>query len=398
MKVQEMTGMNYELTEEQVSIRENFKKFCDNEIKVNADALDREDQQVSMKILRENIRKLADLGYLGMGHEEAYGGTDQDLTSQAIAGEEVARACASTFLSAGASCGLFGVPLRMFGSDEQKAKYLPGIIKGELIGSFGLTEPEAGSDAASIRTTAVKKGDSWILNGTKTFITNGPIADVCLVMAYNDKEAGPAAGVTAFLVDKDSPGFSVGKSFDKLGFKGSPTSEIVLEDCEVSDDAVLGETGRGFIQAMQTLEFGRIGMATVSLGIAVACMQEAAKYASERKAFGRLINRYQEISFKLADMMIMTDISRLLIYRACWAKETGNPESAVLASCAKLFASESATQISSWALQVHGGYGYIKEFPIERLYRDAKLGEIGEGTSEIQRVLIAKDVLSKYAD
>ncbi|MFW5862532.1 MAG: acyl-CoA dehydrogenase family protein, partial [Spirochaetota bacterium] len=302
------------------------------------------------------------------------------------------------FLSAGASCGLFGVPLRMFGSDAQKAQYLPGIIKGELIGSFGLTEPEAGSDAASIRTTAVKKGDSWILNGTKTFITNGPIADVCLVMAYNDKEAGPAAGVTAFLVDKDSPGFSVGKNFDKLGFKGSPTSEIVLEDCEVSEDAVLGETGRGFIQAMQTLEFGRIGMATVSLGIAVACMQEAAKYASERKAFGRLINRYQEISFKLADMMIMTDISRLLIYRACWAKETGNHESAVLASCAKLFASESATQISSWALQVHGGYGYIKEFPIERLYRDAKLGEIGEGTSEIQRVLIAKDVLSKYAD
>ena len=398
MKVKEMTGMNYELTDEQQSIRENFRKFCDKEIKVHADELDKADKKTAEKLLRDNIRKLADLGYQGMGHEEAYGGTDQDLISQAIAGEEVARACASTFLSVGASCGLFGVPLRMFGSDAQKARYLPGILKGELIGSFGLTEPDAGSDAAAIRTTAVKKGASWILNGTKTFITNGPIADVCLVMAYNDKDAGPAGGVTAFLVDKDSPGFSVGKSFDKLGYRGSPTSEMVLEDCEVGEGAVLGEVGRGFVQAMQTLEYGRIGMATVSLGIAVACMEEAGKYAAERKAFGRPINRYQEVSFKLADMMIMTDLSRLLIYRACWAKEAGDPEAAVIASCAKLFASESATQISSMALQVHGGYGDISEFPVERLYRDAKLGEIGEGTSEIQRVLIAKSVLSKYAD
>ncbi|MGQ9842336.1 MAG: acyl-CoA dehydrogenase family protein [Spirochaetota bacterium] len=387
--------MNYELNDIQKSIKDNFKKFCENEIKPHAAQLDIGDGK-SVEILKKNIKKLGDLGYLGMIHEEEYGGTNQDLINFAIAGEEVAKACAATFLSAGASCGLCGMPIRLFGSKKQKEKYLPGIVSGDIIGSFGLTEPQAGSDAVAIATTAKKKGDKWILNGTKTFITNAPIADVCLVMAYNDKEAGPANGVTAFLVDKGTPGFSTGKPFEKMGYRGSPTSEVFLEDCEVGDDAVLGEVGKGFIQAMQTLEFGRIGMATVSLGVAMACMEEAVKYSTERKAFGKPINRYQEVSFKLADMMILTDLSRLLIYKAAWAKQTNNPEAAILASCAKLFASEAATQISSWALQIHGGYGYIKEFPIERLYRDAKLGEIGEGTSEIQRILIARDLLQKY--
>lgn len=387
--------MNYELNDIQKSIKENFKKFCENEIKPNASILDAGDEK-AVELLKNNIKKLGQLGYMGMIHEEAFGGTDQDLINFAIAGEEVSKACAATFLSAGASCGLCGMPIRLFGNDKQKEKYLPGIISGDVIGSFGLTEPQAGSDATAIATTAKRKGAKWILNGTKTFITNAPIADVCLIMAYNDKEAGPGAGVTAFLVDTHTPGFSIGKPFDKLGYRGSPTSEIFLEDCEVSDDAVLGELGKGFIQAMQTLEYGRIGMATVSLGVAVACMDEAVKYASVRKAFGKPINRYQEISFKLADMMILTDLSRLLIYKAAWVKQMNDPEAAVLASCAKLFASEAATQIASWALQVHGGYGYIKEFPVERLYRDAKLGEIGEGTSEIQRILIARDILQKY--
>lgn len=387
--------MNYELNDIQKSIKDNFKKFCENEIKPQAPLLDIGDGK-SVELLKKNIKKLGDLGYLGMIHEEEYGGTDQDLINFAIAGEEVARACAATFLSAGASCGLCGMPIRLFGSKKQKEKYLPGIVSGDIIGSFGLTEPQAGSDAVAIATTAKKKGDKWILNGTKTFITNAPIADVCLVMAYNDKEAGPANGVTAFLIDKGTPGFSTGKPFEKMGYRGSPTSEVFFEDCEVDEDAVLGEIGKGFIQAMQTLEFGRIGMATVSLGVAMACMEEAVKYSAERKAFGKPINRYQEVSFKLADMMILTDLSRLLIYKAAWAKQTNNPEAAILASCAKLFASEAATQISSWALQIHGGYGYIKEFPVERLYRDAKLGEIGEGTSEIQRILIARDLLQKY--
>lgn len=388
--------MNYTLTDEQNAIKLNFRNFCEKELVPRAPLLDKASEEEVKVLIKENIKKLASLGYLGMSHEEAYGGSDLDLISQSIAGEEVARACASTFLSAGASCGLFGTPLRLFGTEEQKNKYLHGILKGELIGSFGLTEPEAGSDAASIKTTAVKKGGEWILNGTKTFITNAPIADACLVMAYDNREAGPGAGVTAFLVDKTAPGYSVSKPFDKLGFRGSPTAEVILQDCRVPESAVLGRVGQGFIQAMKTLEFGRIGMATVSLGMAVACMDFANKYSKERKAFGKFLNRFQEISFKLADMMIMTDVSRLLIYRAAWAKDNNDPESAVLASCAKLFASESATQIASMAVQIFGGYGYIKEFPVERLYRDAKLGEIGEGTSEIQRVLIARSILERF--
>lgn len=387
--------MNYALNDVQRSIKESLATFCSKELAPRAPLLDAASHEGVQVLIKENIRKLAAVGYLGMAHEEQYGGTNLDLLSQAIAGEEVARACASTFLSAGASNGLFGMPLRMFGTAEQKRKYLPGIITGELIGSFGLTEPGAGSDAAAIKTTAVKDGNEWVINGSKTFITNAPITDVCLVMAYNDKAAGPGSGVTAFLVESQTLGFSVGKPFDKLGFRGSPTAEIFLEDCRVPADAVLGQVGAGFLQAMQTLEYGRIGMATVSLGIAVACMEMANAYSKERQTFGKPINRYQDIAFKLADMMIMTDISRLLIYKAAWAKETRDPEAAVYASCAKLFASESATKIASMAVQVFGGYGYIKEFPVERLYRDAKLGEIGEGASEIQRLLIAKSILNR---
>ena len=389
--------MNYDLTPEQLSIKENFSKFCTKEIEPRAQILDEAEHEEVNKLIKENIKLMAGVGFLGMGHDEAYGGTNLDLISQAIAGEEVAAACASTFLSCGASSGLFGMPLKMFGTEAQKKKYLPGIIKGEIIGCFGLTEPEAGSDAASIKTTAVKQGDKWILNGTKTFITNATIADVALIFAYNDKEKGPGAGVTCFMVEKGTKGFSAGKPFDKMGFRGSPTAELILVDCEVPDSAVLGVVGNGFIQAMQTLEYGRIGMATVCLGIAAKCLEHANKYSKERKVFGKPINRFQDVAFKLADMLIMSDTARLLIYQAAWAKETNQPDSAVLASVAKVWASESASQIAHLAVQVHGGYGYIKEFPVERLFRDARLGEIGEGTSEIQRILIAKDLIRKYA-
>jgi alkylation response protein AidB-like acyl-CoA dehydrogenase len=388
--------MNFDLTEEQKAIRENFRRFCKKEIEPVAGELDRAGHRESAEMVRENVKKLAALGYLGMNHLEKYGGSELDLISQSVAGEEVARACGSTFLVAGASCGLFGVPVKLFGTGEQKEKYLPGIISGGKIGCFCLTEPGAGSDAAGIKTRAVKEGDHWVINGTKTFITNGPIADAAIVFAYNDPGAGPGAGVTCFIVDSDNPGFIPGKPLEKMGFRGSPTSEIFLEECRVPESAVLGEVGKGFLQAMQTLEYGRIGMATVCLGIAAACMEEANNYSKERKQFGRFINRFQEVSFKLADMMILTDLSRLMIYRAAWAKETGDPETAVLASCAKLFAGEAATQVSSWAVQVHGGYGYIKDYPVERLYRDARLGEIGEGTSEIQRVLIAREMIERY--
>lgn len=389
--------MNYDLTPEQLSIKDNFTKFCIREIEPRAATLDEASHDEVARLIKENIKMMAGIGYLGIGHEEAYGGMNLDLISQAIAGEAVSSACASTFLSCGASSGLFGMPLRLFGSEEQKQKYLPGIIKGEIIGCFGLTEPEAGSDAASIKTTAVKQGDKWIINGTKTFITNATIADVALIFAYDDKAKGPGAGVTCFLVDRGTKGFSAGKPFDKMGFRGSPTAELILEDCEVPDSAVLGTVGNGFIQAMMTLEYGRIGMATVCLGIAAKCLELANKYSKERIVFGKPINRFQDIAFKLADMLIMSDTARLLIYQAAWAKETNQPDSAVLASVAKVWASESASQIAHLAVQVHGGYGYMKEYPVERLYRDARLGEIGEGTSEIQRILIAKDLIRKYA-
>ncbi len=389
--------MNYDLNEEQVMIQENFQNFCAKEIEPRAQDLDKASKEDAGKMMKENIKKLASIGYLGMLHDEAYGGSNNDLISHVLASEEVAKACASSFLSAGASCGLFGMPMKLFGTEEQKQKYLPGIIKGDLIGCFGLTEPEAGSDAAAVKTTAVKKGDKWVLNGSKTFITNATICDVAIIFAYNDKDAGPGGGVTCFIVDRDTPGFVVGKPFDKMGFRGSPTAEIFLEDCEVPESNVLGEVGKGFIQAMQTLEYGRIGMATVSLGIASACLSYANAYSKERKTFGKFINRYQEISFKLADMFIMTDAARLLILQAAWAKDNGQADSAILASCAKLFTSEHAVKCANIAVQVFGGYGYISEYPVERLYRDAKLGDIGEGTSEIQRILIAKDVLNNVA-
>lgn len=389
--------MNYDLTEEQLSIKENFSKFSKKELEPTASVLDKASYEEVDRMIKENIKKLGGLGYLGMGHEEKYGGTDLDTISQAIAGEEVAIACASTYLSAGASCGLFGFPVRFFGTDAQKEKYLPGIIKGDIIGCFGLTEPEAGSDVAGISTKAEKKGDKWVINGTKTFITNATIADVALIFAYTDKAKGPGDGVTCFLIDRGTPGFSVGKPFDKLGHRGSPTAEIFLDNCEVPESAVLGEVGKGFIHAMKTLEYGRIGMALGALGIATACLQISNKYSKERKAFGKPINRFQEVSFKLADMMIMTDVARMMIYRAAWAKQINDPEAPILASCAKVFSTESATKIGSMAVQIHGGYGYMKEYTVERLYRDAKLGEIGEGTSEIQRILIAQDALNKYA-
>lgn len=388
--------MNYDFTEDQRLIKDNFSRFCRKEIEPKAASLDRVPDKESEKLLRENIKKLASLGYLGMAHEEKYGGSGLDTLTQSIAGEEVARACASTYLSAGASCGLFGLPLRHFGSDEQKRKYLPGIISGEKIGCFGLTEPGAGSDAAGINTRAEKKGGKWIINGTKTFITNAPVADAALIFAYTDRNAGPGSGITSFIVESGTPGFVTGKPFDKMGFRGSPTSEIFLDNCAVDEDAVLGQPGRGFAQAMKTLEYGRIGMATVCLGIAVASMEAAECYSRERQQFGKPINRFQEVGFKLADMMIYTDLSRLLIYRAAWAKDTGDPESAVLASCAKLFASEAAARCADMAVQIHGGYGYMKGCVVERLFRDARLCEIGEGTSEIQRGIIAGDLIKKY--
>lgn len=384
--------MDFQLTDEQRMVRDMVRDLATKEIAPRAAEVDKTEEFPA-----DNIRKMAELGLLGLPYPEEYGGGGGDYLGYAIAVEEIARACGSTALIYAAHVSLGCGPIYSFGSEEQKQKWLPRLCSGQGLGAFGLTEPEAGSDAASIKTTAVKDGDKWILNGTKTFITNATIADVAAVFAYNDRAKGPGGGVTCFLVEAGTKGFRAGKPFDKMGFRGSPTAELILEDCEVPDSAVLGAVGSGFIQAMMTLEYGRIGMATVCLGIASKCLELANKYSKERVVFGKPINRFQEISFKLADMLIMSDTARLLIYQAAWAKETNHPESAVLASVAKLWASETGKQISDLAVQIHGGYGYMKEYPVERLYRDARLGEIGEGASEIQRILIAKDLIRKYA-
>lgn len=389
--------MNYELTDKQKAIREQYEQFCATEIGSRATLLDRASAEEVESLMRENLRTLADQGYMKMFFAEEYGGSNADLITRAIAGEALAKACAATYLSASASVLLCGIPLQLFGSPEQKERSIGKIMNGELIGAFALTEPDAGSDTAGIKTTAVKKNGNWILNGTKTYITNAPIADICIVTAYTEQDAGPENGMSTFIIEKGTPGFTAGDPLDKLGNRGSPTGELFLEDCTVSDDAVLGEVGKGFAQVQQTLDYGKLSTAVASLGIAMACLERAAKYAGERKSSGRPLNRYQEVSFRLADMMIMADVARLLIYRAAWAKDTGDPEASVLISCAKVFASESATQIASMALQVHGGRGYMKDCDVERLYRDAKLGEIDGGTSEIQRLLIAENILDRFA-
>jgi len=388
--------MDYSLNDEQLALQDSFRKFCENEIKPNADKLDKADPAEADKLMKQNFKKLAEFGYTGMCHEEKYGGSGKDLVTQCVAQEELARVCAATFLSVGGSLGLCGLPIANFGTDEQKKKYLPKLISADMIGAFGLTEPEAGSDAIGIKTTAEKKGDRYILNGSKTFISNGPIADIAVVMAVTGKPDEKGRNVSSFIVEKGMKGFSAGKHLDKMGYRGAPTSELFFDDCEVPAENLLGVENEGFIQAMKTLEYGRIGMAVVALGIAVACMEESIKYAKERHQFGKPIGKFQMVGFRLSDMKVLTDVSRLLIYKAAWLKDSNDPEAATMASIAKLTASEASTKISSWAVQIHGGYGYMTEYPVERLYRDAKLGEIGEGTSEIQRVLIARDVLAKY--
>jgi len=388
--------MDYSLNDEQLTLQESFRKFCDKEIKPNADRLDKADHAEADKILRQNMKKLAEFGYTGMFHEEKYGGTAKDLITRCVAQEELAKVCAASYLSVGVSLGLCGLFIAHFGTDEQKKKYLPKLISTDMIGAFGLTEPEAGSDVMNIQTTAEKKGDRYILNGSKTYIINGPIADVAIIMAVTGKPEEKGGNVSSFIVEKGMKGFSAGEHLDTMGHRGAPTSELFFNDCEVPAENLLGVENQGFIQAMTTLEYGRIGIAMLALGISVACMEESINYAKERQQFGKPIGKFQMVGFKLSDMKVLIDVSRLLAYKAAWLKEKNDPEAATMASIAKLTATEASTKISGWAVQIHGGYGCMTKYPVERLYRDAKPGEIGEGTSDIHRILIARDVLAKY--
>jgi alkylation response protein AidB-like acyl-CoA dehydrogenase len=340
----------------------------------------------------ETFRQMADLGLLGIPVPEQYGGAGLDYLSYALTVEEIARVCGSTALSLAAHTSLVCLPLSLFGSEAQKQKYLTRVASGEVLGAYGLTEPNAGSDSGGTETRAERQGDAWILNGSKIFITNANYAQVYIATAMTTKGVG-TKGISAFVFDRDTPGFSLGPKDEKLGMRGSDWGTLIFEDARIPEENLVGEAGQGFRYFMQTLDSGRISIGALGVGIAQGALDKALKYAKERRQFGKAIADFQAIQFMLADMAMEIEAARHLVYHAARLKEAGLPFSKE-ASLAKLFASEVASRVTNKAIQIHGGYGYTKDFPVERYWRDAKLCEIGEGTSEIQRMVIARHLLN----
>ena len=381
--------MNFELNEEQRLVRDMVRDFAQQELAPRAAQVDKTEEFPA-----DNIRKMAELGLLGLPYPEKYGGGGGDYLSYAIAVEEVARACGSTGLIYAAHVSLGCGPIYYFGTEGQKHKWLPRLCSGKGLGAFGLTEPEAGSDAGSTRTIAVRDGDSYVLNGSKMWITSGAIADVVIATAKTDPAAG-TRGISCFLVEKGTPGFIPGKNEPKMGLKGSVTSALSFEECRVPVGNRLGEEGEGFKQMLITLDGGRISIGAMALGLAQAALDQATRYAKERKQFGQPIANFQALQWMIADMATEIDAARLLIYRAAAMKDAGQTFGKE-AAMAKLYASETAERAAFKAIQIHGGYGYSREYPVERIYRDQRLCSIGEGTSEIQRLVIARQVLGKF--
>ncbi|MGI8587772.1 MAG: acyl-CoA dehydrogenase [Chloroflexia bacterium] len=377
--------MEFQLTEEQKLIQETARQFADEYLAPRAAHHDQ-----TAEFTAEQVKRLGELGFLGMQVPEEYSGSGLDTISYVLAMEEVSRGDAATSVTMTVQNSLVEWPIAHFGNEQQKRRYLPRLAGGEWLGCYALTEPVAGSDPASMGTGAVEDGDAYVLNGSKIFISNGGVADLALVWAQTDRERRHK-GVTAFLLEKGMPGFEVGAEEHKMGIRGSNTVELYFKDCRVPKANILGEVGEGFKIAMMTLDGGRIGIAAQAVGIAQAAMDEATKYAQQRKAFGRPIAELEGIQFKIADMATEIAASRLLVYLAAWTKDQGARYSKQ-AAMAKLHASETATHVTHAAVQVHGGYGYLRDFPVERLYRDARITEIYEGTSEIQRLVIAGQV------
>lgn len=380
--------MEMTLSEEQKMLQTMARDFAQKELAPKAATLDETESFPS-----EAVKKMAELGLMGITIPVEWGGAGMDHIAYVLALEEISAACASTAVTMSVNNSLYCAPLIKFGTDAQKEKYVKPFAQGQKLGAYALSEPSAGSDAANQRTTAVKKGNKYILNGTKNFITNGPNADAMIIFAMTDKEKRHK-GISAFIVEKNFKGYSVGKKENKLGIRASSTSSIVLDNCEVSEENILGKEGDGFTIAMWTLDGGRMGIATQALGIARAAFEVAAKYSTEREAFDKPICEFEGIQWKIADMAMNIDAARLLIHRAAWMKDKGMKYSKE-AAMAKLFASEVATFVTKEAVQVLGGYGYCKEYPVERYFRDAKITEIYEGTSEVQRIVIAKNVLKE---
>jgi len=375
-----------ELTEEHRLIQKTAREFAEKEVAPGAAERDRTHEYPG-----DIVKKMGELGFMGMAVPSEYGGADMDTVAYVLAMEEISAACATTGVVMSVNNSLVCDPLAKFGSEQQKKEILTPLAGGEKLGCYALSEPEAGSDAANQRTSAVKDGDGWVVNGQKNFITNAPVADFIIFFAHADREK-KHKGINAYVLPMDHPGVSCLRLEDKLGITASPCSSVQFDDCKVGPEWLLGKEGEGFKIAMTTLDGGRIGIASQALGIARAAFDAAARYSLERKAFGKPISDLQAIQWKLADMAVKLDASRLLTWRAAWMKDEGQRYGAESAM-AKLMASEAATWIAHQAIQVHGGYGYLRDFPVERHYRDARITEIYEGTSEIQRLVIAGNLL-----
>lgn len=374
--------MDFKFSEEEKDVLNMLHDFCVKEVAPLAAEIDEQE-----RFPEETWHKLADMGMMGIAYPEEYGGAGLSYLCYIAACEELAKHCATTSVMVSAHSSLCCWPIFHFGTEEQKQKYLPALCSGEQLGAFGLTEPGAGTDAAMQKTVAEDKGDHWLLNGSKIFITNASYASVFVVFAMTDKSLG-TKGISAFIVEKGMPGFSVGAHEKKMGIRGSSTCELVFEDCKVPKENLLGEVGKGFKVAMMTLDGGRIGIGAQALGIAQGCIDQTVPYLTQRIQFGKRISQFQNTQFQMADLQTHVDASRLLLYRAAQAKQDGEPYSH-LAAMGKLYASDVANEVTRECVQLVGGYGYTREYPFERMMRDAKITEIYEGTSEVQRMVIS---------
>jgi alkylation response protein AidB-like acyl-CoA dehydrogenase len=380
--------MDFRLSEDQQLLRRTVREFAESEIRPHVMEWD-EEQHFPMDLLP----KLASLGLLGITFDERYGGAAMSAVDYCICIEELARVCPAIALSVAAHNGLCTSHIATFGTDEQKARFLPRLVQGEVLGAWGLTEAGAGSDAAGMRTTAVRQGNCWVINGAKTFITHGKIGGVMVVIAVTDRAKGHR-GISAFVIEHGTPGMAAGKKENKLGMRASDTSEVIFDNCRVPAAQLLGDEGQGFINTLQILDSGRIGIAALSVGLAQGAFEAARSYAKERRQFGQPIAAFQAIQWKLADNATRIEAARLLTYRAAYLRDRGGRTTRE-SSIAKLFASEAAVKAADDCVQIHGGYGFVKDYPAEKYFRDVKLLTIGEGTSEIQRLVIARQLLGQ---
>jgi len=382
--------MDYQLSESHGKLKAKMEKFCSDEIAPGAAFLDSCSGNQAALRMKSNLKRLAAEGYYELLLSD-------DFTGQAVAGEELAKACPATFLSAMSSATAFGRAVKLFGTDDQQQKIVPSLTAGEMIGALAISEGDAGSDMNLMRTVATRKRGGWVLNGSKDLVTNAPVADAFVVLAWTDRDAGLENGTALFLIDRATEGISVGDYVETMGLRGAVTAGVTLNDCVLTDDAVLGGApGAGWVQLQRVLDEIRIAVSVLCVGIGVSSMNDATAHAKQKKAFGKPIGLFEGVGTKLATIYTLNDIGRMLIYRATWAMETKDPERSILTACAKLFTSEGVEQVSSMAMQIHGGHGYLKGTVAERLYRDARFAALAYGTSEMQRSFIAKDTLDRF--